>query len=49
MCNVEVNLVEFLKEKIIMVYFFEEVLNKFFLESYKEKFMYVLEVMYLDD
>ena len=32
-----------------MVYFSEEVLNKFSLESYKEKLMHASEVTHLDD
>ena len=36
MRNAEANLAELPKRKITMVYFSEEVLNKFSLESYKE-------------
>lgn len=36
MRNAEANLAELPKEKITMVYFSEEVLNKFSLEDYKE-------------
>ena len=37
------------ERKITMVYFSEEVLNKFSLESYKEKLMHASEVTHLDD
>ena len=49
MRNAEANLAELPKEKITMVYFSEEVLNKFSLESYKEKLMHASEVTHLDD
>ena len=40
MRNVEANIAELPKRKITMVYFSEEVLNKFSLEDYKEYMMH---------
>ncbi|WP_459499307.1 single-stranded-DNA-specific exonuclease RecJ [Bacillus sp. C1] len=49
MRNVESNLAEIPKEKVTMVYFSEEVLNKFSLGEYKEELTHASQVTSLDE
>ncbi|MDM5156604.1 single-stranded-DNA-specific exonuclease RecJ [Bacillus sp. DX1.1] len=49
MRNVEVNIAELSLERVTMIYFSEEVLNKFSLETYREQLQHASEVTGLED
>lgn len=49
MRNVEANIAELSLERVTMIYFSEEVLNKFSLEMYKEQLQHASEVTELED